>query len=587
MNIVLDIETDNLAINTNINYVGCYSPELTPNFIAFRIPEEIESFKKFLDSHKDASWGAHNGKFDVTRLLYSYNIDITLQDDSAILGYLCSTVTELKKRKQTKWLNLKSCAQRELGVEDWDVGLGKKTSKEDKDVLPYLEKDCKYCYQLIAHYRKKLPVERRKTYKLMMLASNAYKYLEVTGLPIDMEQLEVVHADFKKQQEDVDKVLLQYADINYNSPTQLRSLLFEQLQLPIIKYTDAGNISTDEETLKELLGEHPIIDVLLEKRYIQKSLDFLTAWKKNAVETNGYYRLHSTFNLYGTVTGRTSSSEVNLQQIPRDKHLKPLFRALEPGWELICMDYSQLELRFAALVANVLTMKTAYRNGEDLHRKLAAVITNKQPQDVTKEERTEAKPANFGYLYGMSAKSFVSYAKTVYGVVFSLEDAIRIRTNYFEAYPELIEYYAQVDYDMRHTCKTTSIMQREYEVDISDIANPYRREETLRAAKNFPVQSSGSDYVVCGLIEAILYSGTREDIKYCATVHDSVIFMLRKNSRFYTNLQKIKNVMEAPQLAKQLLTIDVDIPIIVDIEIGPLGKGVDIEEYKEKYGEFN
>lgn len=589
MNIVCDIETENLAINTTINYVGFYGMKYQtkePLFTCFKLPKDLDALKAFIKDGEEhgAKWAFHNGKFDTVRLLYKYGIDMKISHDTMILAYLCSTVDELKDNRG-KWLGLKYVAPRVLGVENWDIATSKKTSKTDEDVVPYLEKDCKYTYDLLEKLMEHLPVNRRKTYKLIIEALNAYKYVEINGLPIDMNALEETYNDYKQQSEDIAKQLTAYADINYNSPIQLQKLLFEDLQLPIISYTDKGAPSTGVSELKRLQGQHPIIDLLLKHREVEKALTFLVSWKESAVKhDDGFYYVHSNFNMHGTVTGRTSSSDVNLQQVPRNKKLKSLFKATMPGWELACLDFSQLELRFAGIVADVAAIKDSYRNGVDLHKLMAAKVAGCTMDEVTKEMRTQAKAINFGFIYGMQAASFVDYARDSYGVNVTLEESTAIRQAFFDLYPELNVYYKKVENDLMNYCKQTSIMGRDYEINAHKLANPYTRSNYIRAGVNFPVQSAGSDYVICGLIEVINSPELKGKIRGCATVHDSIIFLVKKDGIADT-VTKVQQIMQKPKLAEQLLTKEIDIPIVVDIELGPLGKGVDLDEYFKQQSE--
>lgn len=586
MNIALDIETKNLKVNTTINFVGVYTvKEGKELFKHFALPRDLDKFKTFIDTNlkKNNKFIMHNGKFDTVRLLYSYGIDIPIHHDTMILAYLLSTVDELKDNRG-KWLGLKYAAPRILGVENWDVTTSKKTSTEEQDVIPYLRLDCKYTYELYQHLTKDFPKVKIKTYKLIIHALNAYKYIEVNGLPIDTHKLEETFQEYLKDREELSKKLSSYKDINWNSTKQLSDYLFKELGLPVIKYTDKGSPSTGVAELKELEKHHEVIPLLLKHREVEKAIAFLQAWKEEAIQhSDGHYYLHSNFNLHGTVTGRTSSSDVNLQQIPRNKRLKSLFSADHlDGWQLVCLDYSQLELRFAGIVANVKAIKDSYRQGEDLHYKMATTVTGKSIKDVTKEERTQAKAANFGFLYGMQAKSFVEYAKVSYGVTVSLEQAQLIRQRFFELYPELLSYYDKVRQDLLNNSKQTSVMGREYIVNPLKLINPFERENILRPAINFPVQSAGSDYVISGLIEVMNDPFLKGNIRIGATVHDSIIGLVRDDEHFDEYIKRIQQLMEHPPLAKSLLTSEIDFPIVVDVEIGALGKGVSLEEFKEK-----
>lgn len=589
MYLSLDIETNGLEINTQINYIGAYTEANGKEYYKiWSMPKDLEDFRTFINKrleNKD-KFIFHHGKFDTARILYSYGIDIPIHDDTVYLGYLLSTVTELKDNRYDKWLSLKSMAQRYLGVKSWDIEKSKKTSKSYNDVVPYLKLDCKYTYMLFMLLKDKLPKRAFKTYELLIKMANAYKYIEYNGVPIDMTKLLEVLDRTQEEIKETESFLKTFANINYNSPAQLQKLLFINLGLPIVSYTDKGQPATDIETLKTLDGKHPIIEHIIKLRGLNKKKSFLESWRDNAVihnvkECSKYY-LHPTFNLHSTVTGRTSSSNPNFQQIPRDKELKSIFCSNDSDWLFVCADYSQAELRFAALIADVKEMKRAYLAGEDLHTNIAAVVNGIPKKEVTKEQRTAAKAVNFGFLYGMSAASFVNYAKQSYGVIISQEDANRFREHYFELYPELQDYYIKVDDELWNYGTQSSVMQRDYIVDIEKYRNKYKHQEMYRAAINFPVQSSASDYVLCALYSIMTDEKLKGHIKVCGTVHDSIIMLVKRDINEKATAKKlryIKDIMQKPPLAKEYLTINIDIPIVVDIEVGPFGKGVSIEEW--------
>lgn len=582
MNIVIDIETQGLKINDKINFVGFYAViNGQEKFKIYSLPEDLIEMQIFIElqNRRGAKWCGHNLKFDAVRLLYQHGIDITISNDTMILAYLTSTVDELKDHRG-KWLSLKDAAPRILGVEDWDIGSHKMSRDIDK-VREYLYLDCKYTYELLMYFKEELSKNKIKTYKLIINALNAYKYIEINGLPIDLDKLYEVYNDYLDRQREVDKELQIYGNINYNSTKQLADLLFNTLELPVLSYTKTGKPALGVDSLNDMVDKHPIIPLLLKKRSIEKGLSFLKAWSEEAIERDGIHYLHSNFNLHGTVTGRTSSSNVNLQQVPRDKNLKSIFRSVDPEWEMVQFDFSQLELRFAALVADIRNMKNAYREGRDLHTEMAMRITGKPADQISKADRTGAKAANFGYLYGMQAFSFVEYAKSTYGIHITLDEAMMIRQAYFDMYPELELYYAKVNSDMMNYSKQTSIMGREYHLNTQKLINPYKRADYLRAAINFPVQSPASDYVLSGIVELILdHPELKERVKVGATVHDSAITLIKKDDKFYDTIEIIRNIMEKSIIAKQLIQVDIDIPIVVDSEIGPWGLGVSVEDYK-------
>ena len=180
----------------------------------------------------------------------------------------------------------------------------------------------------------------------------------------------------------------------------------------------------------------------------------------------------------------------------------------------------------------------------------------------------------------MQAKSFVVYAKATYGVDIPFEQAAGIRRKFFETNHELPIFYRKVGQDLINNGYITSIMRRQYRTGFKVLYRPDERSNYTRRAINFTVQSSASDYVLCGLVEIGKMIGP--EIQIVGTVHDSVIVLVKKNKNMRKNLETIRDTMQAPALAKKMLTIDVDIPIVVDVEIGPWGKGVSIEDYFEE-----
>ena len=571
----IDIETEGLDIDDRINFIGIHTFEndedpgdyiiLQPGVDDLRVLEELKVPGKINIFH--------NGKFDRKMMIHQLGQDIPMTHDTMLLAYLCSTAPELIENRG-KWLSLKSCAMRLLGVDNWDVELSKKTSHSREEVEEYLKKDVYYTRLIYQKLRDLIDKRELKTYALMLKATEVYTQVELNGLPINVEQLEDVKEEFEEYLLDTDLQLKAYANINWNSPKQLQDLLYNKLKLDIPMYTNTGQPGTGIEALTKLKGKHEIVDLILKRREYDKALTFLKDWKER--EKNG--RLYANFNLHTTVTGRTSCNGPNLQQIPRNKKLKTLFQSTDPDWELVQLDYSQMELRTAAIVAGVQAMKDAYNKGEDLHTNMAAIVSGKPREEVTKPERTRAKAANFGYLYGMQPGTFVQYAKIGYGVDMSLEEATRIRNSFFEANFELHKYYKDTQDALLSKGYVTSIMGRRYKVGFKHLAFPDQRTLYMRKILNFPVQSAASDWALCALYE-IYKTFSQDEVKICATVHDSIIMEIRKNNNFNTNIQKIQSIMQSPKLAKKYITKTVDLPIVADIEIGPWGIGVGLEEY--------
>lgn len=577
----IDIETEGLELSDKITFIGIHTFENLEDEGDYIILEpgvdDLSVLKELQEPGKINIF--HNGKFDTKMIQHHIGMKIPMTHDTMILAYLCSTAPELIENRG-KWLSLKSCAMRLLGVDNWDVELSKKTSHSRAEVEEYLKYDLYYTRKIYEKLKDLIDDREKATYALILKATEVYTQVELNGLPIDIEQLEDVKIEFEENLLDIDLQLKAYADINWNSPKQLQDLLYNKLGLEVPMLTNSGQPGTGIEALTKLKGKHEIVDLILKRREYDKALTFLKDWK----DRNRDGRLYANFNLHTTVTGRTSCNGPNLQQIPRNKKLKTLFRSTDPEWELVQLDYSQMELRTAAIVAGVQAMKDAYNKGEDLHTNMAAIVSGKPREEVTKPERTRAKAANFGYLYGMQPATFVQYAKIGYGVDMSLEEATRIRNSFFEANFELHKYYKDTQDALLANGYVTSIMGRRYKVGFKHLAFPDQRSLYMRKILNFPVQSAASDWALCALYE-IYKTFSQDEVKICATVHDSIIMEIRKNENFKKNILKIQSIMQGPQLAKKYITKAVDLPIVADIEIGPWGIGVGLDEYEEASNE--
>ena len=201
-------------------------------------------------------------------------------------------------------------------------------------------------------------------------------------------------------------------------------------------FTDKkGDPKTDEATLKAI--DDPVIHLLMDYRQMVKNQQFLVQWS-HWMGDDG--RLHPSFNLVGTVTGRRSCSNPNLQQVPRDTLMRSILGA-PPGWLMLEVDYSQAEVRLAASIAGAESLLRLYRQGLDVYKYLAARINNTTYEDVTPDNRQKAKVAVLGFLYGLSAGGFVGYAWDLYGMRITREEAEVLRDGFFSEFPEFVRWH--------------------------------------------------------------------------------------------------------------------------------------------------
>lgn len=541
-------------------------------FSSLRRP--LEDFKPIALNylHKGYRFVWQNGKFDTKFLKEHLDLTLPISHDIMYLCYVQSTIGQLRTKG---WLSLKNMAPRILGVEDWDVDLSDKT-KVTEESIDYLIKDVEYTDQVFLALKKSMDKEDNLTYRLLCKSAEVYRDIELNGIYIDIEKAKRMYAKYERLSEEALEDLKKHADINYNSPKQLQKLLFDDLKLPIQEYTDSGQPSTNKLTLTKLATMHPIAKKILKMRDATKALGFIKDWIDRAIDS----RIYPNFHLASTITGRTSSSKPNIQQVPRNKDLKSLFTAPE-GWKFVQVDFSQMELRMAAIVAGVSELKRLYKAGEDVHENMAKSILNKD--SVTKQERSIAKPVNFGFLYGMSYKAFPDYALVSYGQEFTQHQAQQIKNTYMSQYEELPLYYETVDGLLMEQSFLDTLFGRRYKIDWADFPTNQDRNALSRQARNAGVQTPANDYALLALIEN--HEQSFDNVRIVATVHDSVLLEIKDDERMLPTLRKIKDIMEKPKYVNKYLKLldrkPLDIPIVADVELGPWGMGEEIQ-FKEE-----
>lgn len=556
---VIDIETTGLNRYTDkINVCGVYIPEVD-YYAQPNNPEHLMQILECFPEKPHMIWA--NGKFDTLFLEQQWNIPaewLTIDDDIMIMAY----VLEMGQRK-----GLKELAKRHCGAEDWDID--KKTKLgNSQTMLDYNKLDLYWTWQVYLKLKEAFENhpkrdEMWRLYKCLALESfKAYRNIERRGMWVDTEKIRTVMIpQYNAKAKELELQLKQVANINWNSNAQVAKVFIDQLGMPVLKKTPKGAVSIGAEQLEDYAAMgYPIASLLLEyKRRTKDVGTFLQPWLEQAVDS----RLHPTFNVDTVRTGRTSCQEPNLQQVPRDKALRSLFNA-PPGYVLFECDYSQLELRVACHYANERAMMDIYHNNGDIHTRTAQSITGKT--EVTKEERGKAKAVNFGFLYGMSAKGFVNYAKTGYGVMVSEQEATEIRARFFQTYKDLQPWHAQ----QKRLCAldggvfTLFGRFRSLEGIYSDDWSEKGSAE--RCSVNTPVQSSGSDMLLSSMIEI---ENTLPEVRIVCTVHDSILVEVPE-SKVEEYKEKIGNIMRHPTLM-DTFGVKLNVPLDIDIGVGPWG----------------
>ena len=518
-------------------------------------PGQVDRFRalvKKLKQHKVRTV-FQNGKFDTLFLEQAYGIKLPIHEDVMLIA----TAYDLSAEH-----GLKHMAQTYLGVPDWDIAKKEKTSGA-QSIVPYLKKDVKYTWELFNFFMERANSQQLKIYtQLLRPAYCAYRDIERNGLYIDLNQLKVVRAKYKQEEESLLGKLKSHYDINWASSAQVAHVFYDLEKMPVFEQTPKGAPSTSASALKKLARKgYEIPTILMQyKDAATRNKMFLNRWEDDSYES----RIHASFNLTNVVSGRTSSSNPNLQQVPRTKDIRGLFSGA-PGMILFEADYSQLELRIAAHYANEKTMLRIYHEKGDIHTETAKLFTG--GREPTKEERGKAKAVNFGFLYGMMAKKFVAYALNSYGQTFTPQEAEHIRELFFAKYSRLLPWHQEQEQLCEAQGGVYNLFGRFRKLPLIYSQNKWERASAARRSINTPVQGSGSDLLISAAtqinkeLKGVAWIG--------ATVHDSIIGECRIEDKDYVD-SVIRRVMLHPKVLDDF-GVQLRVPLDIDIGWGPWG----------------
>ncbi|PSB81251.1 DNA polymerase I [Photobacterium damselae subsp. damselae] len=383
--------------------------------------------------------------------------------------------------------------------------------------------------------------------------------MERTGVLIDSMKLSTQSQEIAQRLDELEKRAFEIADQEFNlsSPKQLQAILFEKMGLPVLKKTPSGTPSTNEEVLQELALDYPLPKLILEYRGLAKLKSTYTD-KLPKMVNPATGRVHTSYHQAVTATGRLSSSDPNLQNIPvrndEGRRIRQAFIAPQ-GYKVLAIDYSQIELRIMAHLSGDKALLDAFCHGKDIHAATAAEILGLPLEQVSSEQRRRAKAINFGLIYGMSAFGLAKQLDMGRG------EAQEYMNTYFERYPGVLEYM--------ETTRTVASEQgyvetlfgrRLYLPDIKS-RNGLRRKAAERAAINAPMQGTAADIIKRAMVLVDEWIGQQESgrVRLLMQVHDELVFEVQE-SEIESVAQEIKALMES---AAQL-----DVPLIADIGYG-------------------
>ncbi len=381
--------------------------------------------------------------------------------------------------------------------------------------------------------------------------------MEATGVALDRQALGVLATEFGAEVSRLEAEI--YVDVghefNLGSPKQLEQILFFELNLPKGKRTKTG-YSTDASVLEDLRPAHPMIDKLLEWRIYTKLRSTYVDALPTLLADDG--RLHTTFHQAVAATGRLSSSDPNLQNIPirtpLGRRIRRAFVAGDPGLTLVAADYSQIELRILAHVSGDEHLRDAFARGADLHRETAARVLHKDPADVTLGERSMAKMVNFGIAYGLSDFGLSERANI------PRAEAQQFINTYFATYSGISYYMLAIKEQARSQGYVTTLLGRKRSIPELAARNPTLRAAGERMAINMPIQGTAADIVKIAMIrldERLRTGGFRA--RPLLQVHDELLLEVPRDE-VEPLVPVLRETMES--------ALPLDVPLTVDVKVG-------------------
>ena len=565
--VAFDTETEGLnALETDIvgisfswqKGIGYYLPIKNNKSVH---EKSFEILKPFFESTEIIKVG-HNIKFDI-QVLHKYNVKVSSPIyDTMVAHYLINP--DMRHNLDTlseSYLNYSPISIESLIGKKGKNQISMRDVTIDK-ITDYASEDADITLQLKSVFDKEIKVNNlgKIFYDIEIPMINVLSEMETEGIKIDTRYLEKLDKEFEEDLEKLKKEIFKKSgeEFNLNSPKQLGEILFDKLKLVSKpKKTKTGQYSTSEEVLSSLANDHKIIEDILEWRSLDKLQNTYVKSLPNEVSslTN---RVHSSFNQTVTTTGRLSSNNPNLQNIPiRTANGQKIRRAFIPrgsDYILMAADYSQIELRVIASMSNEENMIDAFVNNQDIHTMTASKIYNVDPENVTREQRGNAKTVNFGIIYGVSAFGLSQQTD-----LNRSESKVMI-DNYFLNYPGLKKYMSdQIDFARNNGYVETIMGRRRYLQNINS-QNNMLRSSSERNAINAPIQGSAADIIKIAMIN-INSELKKQSLKskMLLQVHDELVFDVHKSEK-----DQIKDIVKTTMES----AVKLKVPLKIDLEFG-------------------
>ena len=568
----IDTETDSLdTITANLVGIslsvkegaGCYIPightyegcsdQLSLDLI-------IKIIGKAIERNKEKAVG-QNLKFDIP-ILSRHKIQLDkFHADTMLMSYvLNSTATRhgmdrlalyYLDYETIKYGDVAGTASKEISFSEVEIDVATNYAAEDADITLRL-------YNKLEGLLEDKPAQKKLLEDIEYPLVHVLAKVEQNGAKIDKEKLAAHSEELAEKISDLSSKAFKIAgeEFNLDSPKQLLEVLYEKLKLPVLKKTPKGQPSTNEETLQRLSEEYELPKIILQYRTLAKLKSTYTD-SLIKIENPATQRIHTSYQQAITSTGRLSSTEPNLQNIPiktaEGRRIREAF-VPEKGNVLISADYSQIELRIMAHLSKDKNLTNAFNKGLDVHSSTAAEVFGVNIENVTDEQRRSAKAINFGLMYGMSA----------FGLTRQLDipraDAQKYLDTYFERYTGVKDYMANTKAQAKEDMFVETIMGRRLYLNEINAANGLRRQAAERAAINAPLQGSAADIIKKAMIDINTFLDKElPQTRMIMQVHDELIFETPK-----ADAEEILNLM------KEMMekAVKLDIPLIADAAIG-------------------
>ena len=451
----------------------------------------------------------------------------------------------------TKYTDVTGTASKQISFAEVQIDVATDYAAEDADITLRL-------FNTLSALLKEKPIQEKLLKEIEYPLVHVLSRVEQNGAKIDKNKLGNHSKELGEKISDLSAQAFKIAgeEFNLDSPKQLLEILYEKQGLPVLRKTPKGQPSTNEETLQRLSEEYELPKIILQYRTLAKLKSTYTDSLIN-IENPKTERIHTSYQQAITSTGRLSSTEPNLQNIPiktsEGRRIREAF-VPEKGNVLISADYSQIELRIMAHLSEDKNLTNAFNNNIDVHSSTAAEVFGVAIEDVTKDQRRGAKAINFGLMYGMSAFGLTRQL----GI--TRPEAQEYLDTYFARYTGVRDYMDNIKTKAREDQYVETIMGRRLYLNEINASNGLRRQAAERAAINAPLQGSAADIIKKAMLDIDnIILNEMPEVKMIMQVHDELVFEAPIKKLDFVK-SKVSNAMES--------AVKLSIPLLVDIGFG-------------------